>query len=610
MRFPNLGKCSHFALDTETSGLKYPTDRVFGFSISTPFHEDYYWDIRQTPAAVSWLRDSLRSYNGTVVMHNASFDTKMISHDGVDLLQNRLVDTVILAALVDENLATYSLDYLARRFLGEGKHTEIYAELAVMFGGRATKNMQMPNLVRAPPETVAPYAKRDTRITLRLYDFLMDEVHRQDLYDIVAFEHDLMPHLIRMEMHGIRVDVDYAEEAAAKIDVLINRGQKEIDNMFGTEVNVNSSPQVRGLFEPTMGEDGVWRAMDGTPLEKTPKGAPQVDAAALRNMTHDGAAMILEQRSLIKTANTFLRGHVAGSAVDGRVYPSINQSKGETGGVSTGRLSYQAPAMQQIPSRNKRVAGIVKPCFLPDEGHVWVDTDLASFEVRVFAHLANDQSVIDAYKANPELDFHQLVADLTNLVRNATYAGEPNAKQLNLSMIFNQGKGATAEKMGMDWFWDEFTDDQGKVVRYKRAGLAAMQIINKYHRTLPGVQKLANRAAANAKKRGYIFTRYGRHIRFPLKWTTYKASGLLIQATSADINKENIRIISETLNGNGRLLLNVHDSYSMSLPEESWNEIYREVKSSIERPALRVPILLELNGTGTDWWDALSGDDM
>ena len=167
--------------------------------------------------------------------------------------------------------------------------------------------------------------------------------------------------------------------------------------------------------------------------------------------------------------------------------------------------------MQQIPSRNKKVAAIVKPCFLPDEGQVWVDADMASFEVRVFAHLINNEEIINAYRLEPDLDLHQFVAGLTNLVRNATYSGEPNAKQLNLSMIFNSGNGAIANKMGMPWDWASFLprgkkDIPENYITYKKAGIEAERIIAKYHRRIPGVKKLADGCKRKAESRGYIYT--------------------------------------------------------------------------------------------------------
>lgn len=602
MKVPDIHRFPHFALDTETTGLQYKVAKVFGVSISTPDGEDYYWDTRNE-RILQWMRHELTRYKGRIIYANASFDIRMLENSGVGLIDRDTYDVITVASCIDEHLKSYSLDSLAKKYLGTGKDEEMYKELAKLFGGRATRNVQMKNISQAPVEVVSPYAKVDTRRTLQLHDWQQGEIERQGIQRIVDFELGLLPMFVRMEMHGIRIDGDYAETASDGMGPIIDEKQKEINRVFDTEVNVNSSPQVKSLFVPTQDSMGDWYASDGTLLEKTKTGNASLGADALRIMKHPGAQMILEQRSLIKTRDTFLQGHVLGSAVDSRVYPTINQSKAEAGGTGTGRLSIQGPAMQQIPSRNKKVAKLIKPCFLPDEGQVWVDADMASFEVRVFAHLAG---VAQAYADDPEMDFHQYVADLTGLVRNATYNGQPNAKQLNLSMIFNSGKGAIAEAMGMPWKWEQFTSRQGELVRYKKAGLEAERVIEAYHKRLPGVRRLADGCKAKAEKRGHIFTKYGRHLRFPRGWKSYKASGLLIQATAADINKENLQLATNVLDEHdGRLLLNTHDSYSMSMPEDVWESTFKDVKRVIERPVLDVPLILELSGHGRNWWDAI-----
>jgi DNA polymerase I-like protein with 3'-5' exonuclease and polymerase domains len=443
-----------------------------------------------------------------------------------------------------------------------------------------------------------------------LWDWQAKEIDRQGIQDIVNFERRLMPTIIRAETKGIRVDLAYAEEAADKITPLINEMQARINKLAGWEFNTNSPPQTKEYFQPTErnGEFFVGNAMIG----KTPGGNASLGADYLRIIEDPMAAMILEIRSMIKTRDTFLRGHVLSHNYNGRVYPNVNQNKGEDGGTGPGRLSYSGPAMQQIPSRNKKVAALVKPCFLPEEGQKWVDIDEASFEVRVFAHLVNNPTIVQAYRDKPSLDFHQFVADLTNLPRNATYGGEANAKQLNLSMIFNSGNGAIADKMGMPWEWNSFLprgkeDKPENWITYKKAGEEALNVIAKYHHRVPGVQDLADGCKATAERRGHIFTRLGRRLRFPNGYKCYKASGLLIQATAADINKENWMTIEETLQGRGHLMLNTHDSYSMSLPED-WKPIYKEVKAELEKPKLRVPLLVDLNGVGDNWWQALQGE--
>jgi len=605
--FPELRNFDRIAIDSETTGLQYMADKAFGFSVSTPDGKDYYWDLREHPRAIDWFNDQMAIYKGKKIAHNASFDVIMMESAGIMIPLTNIEDTVIRAYCINEQLFSYKLDDLAKKYLNATKETKIYEQLAAIFGGKATANVQMKNISKAPPHITGPYAEKDTRLTLDLYDWQEDEIKSQGIERIVEFERNKIPMFIRNEMGGIRVDLDYAEEAFDKMTPIIDSDQLELNSMFGTEINVNSSPQVKKIFEPKQDKNGDWHASDGTLLGLTPKGNPSLGADALREMKHPGAKLILQLRSNIKTRDTFLKGHVIGSAVNGYVYPTVSQTKGETGGTGTGRLAYGKPAMQQIPNRNKKVAALIKPCFLPDEGHKWVDADMASFEVRVFAHLINNPVIINAYKENPYTDFHQFVADLTNLVRNAEYSGQPNAKQLNLSMIFNSGRGAIADKMGMPWEWDEFKDGKGKIIKYKRPGIEAIKVIDEYHRKIPGIKEFANRAKAVAENRGYVFTYTGRRLRFPRGYKSYKASGLIIQATSADLNKENWEIIDDVLNGTeGRMLLNTHDSYSMSLPVDKWEEYYTEVKNGIEKEdRIRVPLLLDFNGIGNNWWEAL-----
>jgi len=607
---PDLNQYPVIAFDTETTGLRQGLDKAFGVSITIPTLEDFYWDLRAEPRVVEYLNEQLRSFRGVIVGHNINFDYRMSRTAGILLPIDQLDDTVIRAALIDEHLLSYRLDDLSIKYLGERKADEIYGELAAIFGGRATRKVQMPNISRAPINIVAPYAKKDTNLTMRLWQWQELEIKRQNLGQIHQFEKSLIPTFIKTMERGIRIDADYAEEAADKLTPLIAEDQKALDKIAGHEVNVNSTPQIRALFEPKeklIAGTQQWVASDGTPLETTKTGNPSIGADALRIMNHPAAERILSVRSLIKTRDTFIRGHVLGHSIGGRVYPTINQSKGETGGTGTGRLSIQNPAMQQIPSRNKKVAAIVKPCFLPDEGMVWVDGDMSSFEVRVFAHLINNPTINDEYKRAPETDLHQFVGDLANLPRNAEYNGQANAKQLNLSMIFNSGNGAIADEMGMPWEWQSFRASNGKTITYKKAGAEALEVIQRYHNRVPGVKELAQKMQRRAENWGYVMNYKGRKLRFPNGFKSYKASGLLIQSTAADLNKENWKLAEEALGNDGHLILNTHDSYSMCMSED-WQPVWARVKEAIERPRLRVPLVLDLNGAGDNWWQALQGE--
>jgi len=619
MRYQKFSQYPVIALDTETTGLNWPADIMFGFSISTPEWGKYY-DIRKEPKALQWLTEELKSYRGKLIFFRAAFDIKMLISAGVDTIPiDQVDDAAIRACLIDEHRTTvfpwtrsrkdYSLDSLAHDCLGKKKVSEIYQELADQFGGQATRNVQMPNLYRADPQLVGPYAIKDTDLTLELWQWQEQEIERQGIREICEFERKVFPHVLDQEMHGLRIDRNAAEKAMGELTLEIERQKLALNKIVGKDFNVNSTPQIRDYFRPRETATGIWVLEDGTPCKVTPKGNPGIDNDVLHSIEDRSpvAAGIINIRSLIRTCDTFLGKHVLGSAVGDRVFPNINQVASEDGGTKTGRFSYTSPALQQIPNRNKTIAAIVKPCFLPDEGQTWVDCDLNSFEVRVFAHLvgAFNSSLVRQFEEKPDTDFHQWVADLMNVPRNPRPEGGANAKQLNLSMIFNSGKGAIAHKLGLPTSGDSFIDDFGKTINYRRAGPEAERIIETYHNRIQGVRQLATIAKERAEKRGYLRTMYGRHIRFPRKFKSYKASGLLIQSTSADINKENWILISEALNQRGRLMLNTHDSYSLSVEQGREKEVWKDVKSSVERDILRVPLILDLNGHGPNWWAAL-----
>lgn len=590
------------AVDTETTGLG-PLDRAFSASWKVTGQEGKYVDFR-TDDPHEFI-NTVESHNLRLVCHNGSFDYRMLHRAGFPIDINRLDDTVIRATQINEHEFSYRLDDLAKKHLGREKATDIWGEMAAMFGGKPTREAQINRIEYAPRDVVERYAIPDAELAHDLWQWQEEEIKRQGIEEICAFERSVMPAIVEAEMRGIRVDIGAAERAVEDLSRVIEEQSMQLFQLAGKAFNVNSSTDVAKVFRPKQGSDGRWYTPDGSVIPSTPGGKPSFSAEALRDLKDPLAQAIVDIRSMIKTRDTFLSGHVLSNAVNGRVYPNIHQTKGEDGGTSTGRFSYSGPAMQQIPSRNKAVAAIVKPIFLPDEGQVWVDADMHSFEVRVFAHLVDNPVIIKAYAENPRVDFHQLTADLTGLPRNAEFSGQANAKQLNLSMIFNSGNGAIAEKMGMPFTHDSFKKGD-KVFAYKKAGPEAMEVIDRYHAALPGVKKLADRAKKIAENFGYVETYNGRRLRFPRGDRTYKASGLTIQATAADINKMNWLIIRNALQGEGRLILNTHDSYGLSLPED-WQPHWNRVKEAVEGgfPWFKVPIILELSGVGRNWWGAL-----
>jgi DNA polymerase I-like protein with 3'-5' exonuclease and polymerase domains len=607
------------AVDTETTGLRFMVDTAFGVSVSTPDGMDYYWDVRETPEFVPMFNDFLSKFRGKVIFHNAQFDWKMLFALGIEVPLDNIEDVAIRAKLIDNTLGMvfpwgtsggYTLDNLARKYLGSKKDDSLYTQMAEILGGKPTRNIQMKQIERAPVEMVAKYAKKDARLTLDLFDWQEAAIAKHGVRRVCEFERQCIPVLIRASVHGIRVDVDNAEKARDDLDVIIDRDQATLDRLVGFPLNVNSPAQVKNLFDIRQDKFGDYSIKNGDieiPIDTTETGAPSLATDRLLQVGSQLSNLIVELRINKKVRDTYITNFVINQSVGGRVYPTWNQV------LDTGRLSIRDPSMQNMPSRNSRVAKIVKSLFLADEGQKWVDCDLASNEVRVFAHLASkfDNALAKEYAKNPHLDLHQYVSDLTGLPRNKPKAGGANGKQLNLSAIFNQGRGETANLMGLPWEWSSFSEG-GQVIRYKKAGLEANAVIDQYHRRVRGVKALSDAATTVANQRGYLETDEGRRLQFKRGHKTYKASGLLIQATAGDINKRILLFIDKVLkNTDGNLLLNVHDSYALSLPLDdvnSFNEIAREVRNPTTWTPTRVPLILEYTGDGKSWWDAISNN--
>jgi len=611
MEFRNINKFC--AIDIESTGVDWNRDKLFGFSVSDSQGSAYY-DIRETPKSLDWLRDQLKTNINRVVNHNIKFDIHMLRGAGVALDPAICDCTMIRGALINEHLHEYNLDALAKKYLGIRKDSDIYVELAKIFGGMATRNAQVKNFHKAPVELMARYAKQDTNVAMELWKWQEKEITKQGLGQIYNFERRLFPHIVEMERRGIRVDPAAAEIQIEALTKEVDLLRKYLDDIAGFPVNPNPSGSIKKLFEPKKRKDGLWETIDGTVIGTTKKGAPSLAKESLEKMKHPAAAVILKVRKYMKTRDTFIKGHILGHEYQGKVFPTINQTKGDEGGTGTGRLSYVEPALQQIPARDKEIAALVRPIFIPDEGQAWAYGDLDQHEYRVFAHYVNNPKIIEEYRSNPNLDFHTKVADLTGLPRNKPANGGPNAKQLNLGMVFNMGSGAMADAVGLPWTEDKFTTKFGETIVFKKAGPEALAMVESYHKMVPGIREMARKAQNVAERRGYIRTILGRHIRFPKGYGARKASGLIYQGSSADLNKLNIALTCEYLASEypaARLLLNIHDEYSLSLPDNAESiKHLKEIRRLIEdkKDLLKVPIRIDFGKPSKNWWEATKAE--
>ena len=607
MDLPNLSGVKRLALDYETTGLKFWRQdfSVFGVGVSVG-DQSWYWDLRQHPGVSQWLRDILPGK--MVIAHNAQYEAQCTRTFGIDIRSIQWHCTMVTECLIYEHYLTYDLENTAKRRGIDTDKSGALDRIAEALGVRS-HDEALARLADAPEALVSYYGSGDARDAWNVAHCQFPDITAQGLEEVYKLEHDLLPVLADMTWSGVRVDLEAAHAAIPALDIKADILQKEANEIAGAKFNVNSTPQIRAIFNPQPINKFQYRLVDGTIVGQTKGGkGPSIDQVVLRDMHHPLAAKILALRKTIKLRDTFLRGHVIASADEnGYVHTNFNQTRNDSdAGTVTGRLSSTDPALQQITKRDKENAAILRAMFLPDPGQEWLCDDYSQVDFRCGAHLINDPNIIRAYQENPALDYHQIVSDMTGIPRNAPYAGAPYAKQMNLGMQFGAGPGKVCFMMKMPY---EVTEKRGKIVYLP--GPEGKAVFELYHTKLPGVKGFSKHAENIAKETHFVRTAIGRRLRFPRGHGAHKAAGLLYQAYAADLHKFGLvrtdaLIRSENLPA--RLMLSVHDEMGISAPpDESLknriNNVYCDFNSDTAPIKMRVPITAS-GKFGKNWWEA------
>lgn len=615
---PRLDSISTIALDYETTSLKYyrPDFQVFGAAIATADMQ-WYFDIRRTPGLAQWLRDTLPGKN--VIAHSAQFEYQCTRTFNIDPRSIKWYCTMIAECLIYEHDLEYGLEAVARR-RGIVSTKSLWLDRIQAAMGLPSRDAVMAALSTAPPDMVEAYGSGDARMAFDVWVSQMPEIIDQNLERVLQLEMDLLPVLADMSWGGVRVDLEAAHAAIPLLDAkeaTIAMRIKEITGCKDPAVFVNSPKQVREFFKPEPVNKYQWRVIDGTLVGPTKSGkGPSLGQEAMRQIRHPLAKEILDLRKTIKLRDTFIRGHVIGSADDsGYVHTQFNQTRNDDdAGTVTGRLSSTDPALQQITKRDQENASILRSMFLPDEGELWFCADYSQVDFRCGAHLQNSKDIIDAYWRNPKLDYHQVVSDMTGIPRNPKYAGAPNTKQINLGLSFGAGPGKLAFMMGMPY---ELKERKGRMAYYP--GPEATAVFNLYHSKLPGVKEFMKYAENVAKTRGFVRTLTGRRLRFFSTGGEHKAAGLLYQAYAADLHKQGLintdKFLQDTRKGGskaaGRLLVSVHDEIGVSMDRDGELGMaivkeYTDFNSPTSKIKMRVPIMAS-GDFGVNWYEASKG---
>jgi DNA polymerase-1 len=295
-----------------------------------------------------------------------------------------------------------------------------------------------------------------------------------------------------------------------------------------------------------------------------------------------------------------VQGFFIDLAVDGRVYPQVNPLPTDEAGTVSGRISVEKPNVNQLSARDKEMAKEVRGLCLPEEGAKWVSLDINQQEPRIAVHWAflaevpGAARVVEMYRNKPDIDFHQMVADLCEAAGSPI--GRPRAKILNLAIIYGKGEAATCHELGFDTEW--ITTRNGK---REVAGPEGRAFLAAYHKAVPFVNGLKEACKRAVKKKGYIRTLLGRRCRFgDDKSPLHTAVNRLVQGSAADqMKKAQVDMFEQHQEVPH---CQVYDEVDISEFDPAQTERVRQC--ILDATPLQVPIIVDV-ARGNNWGEAL-----
>lgn len=635
--FPDLSQYDRFAIDTETRGDRLFDRRPVGCSIWTPDGKGVYLRWGHDPDRIyhptggnnctaeefrAWARVEFMRPNQKKVFFQAPYDIMMFVFEGVldypDLMPN-FVDAGTSAALLDENEPSYSLDRLAEKHLGRRKADEELNEwCAAQFGGKPWRSEQAKNYWRAPGHLVEEYAIGDAELTLALDDRNMPLIKAQNLEAVWRLETAVIPIAINMALTGVRIDRSKAQEVNDNLRAelaTVKQRWMEICEEAGHPMppvedwvlpsTQQSAPVFRALGVPAVGTTERRANAKGEMTGGNDSVTKELLEAAAE--THEAARVLLHLRELEKLSGTFVQSYILGQAdTDERVHAEfhplpVEYKPGKKYGTISGRF---ASWLHNVPGdRNPKAGRLIRSLFVPwTPNHVWVKADYSQIEYRFLGHYAGG-SIANAYQADPDVDFHQMLQDLIanpNLNRSMV-------KRVNFAKVYGAGVNKAAATAGIT------------VQAWK-------DILAIYDKQAPEISQIYKAADKRANQRGYIITWGGRRIRYKtaaearkMGWTvrpyelhvgTFRALNNLLQGSAADlIKKAMVRIA-----GPGGIVdwkttfmhLTVHDELDFSVPRDRVEAFKEDLRKAMEDwteadgPKLHVPIKADIKH-GESW---------
>jgi DNA polymerase I len=582
-----LEKAELYAVDTETTSLDVMSAEIVGVSFTDRAGEGAYLPLAHEypdappqlnrEATLRKLKPLLEDPRPRKVGQNLKYDLGVLANHGI-ALNGIAHDTMLESYILDSTASRHDMDSLALKYLGH--KTIKYEEVAGKGKGQI-------NFREVPVEQAAQYAAEDADITLRLHQHMWPRLNETPalvkLYQEI--ELPLVPVLARIERHGVKIDAGMLRRQSTELAKRMLELERQAHELAGQTFNLASPMQIQEI---------LFGKLQLPVLKKTPKGQPSTAEEVLTELALDYPLprVLLEHRGIAKLKSTYAdKLPEMIHPRTGRVHTSYHQAV-----AATGRLSSSDPNLQNIPVRTEEGRRI-RQAFVPEPGYKMVSADYSQIELRIMAHLSQDDGLLKAFAAGS--DIHRATAAEVFGVAPELVSDDlrRSAKAINFGLIY-----------GMSAF--------GLAQQLKIERSAAQQYIDLYFARYPGVKAFMDRTRAQAHEQGYVETVFGRRLYLPeinasnqarRQYAERTAINAPMQGTAADLIKLAMLAVDRWIRESALpmvMIMQVHDELVFEVRADSLEQAKAGIRAHMTGVAqLAVPLLVDV-GVGDNWDEA------
>ncbi|MFP4025846.1 MAG: DNA polymerase I [Thiohalospira sp.] len=578
-----LNPLKEFCFDTETTDINPHNAEIVGVSVSWEIHKAYYIHLPEKKEEAQKVLDEFKPLfeNQKIrkIGQNIKYDILVLKNYGIKV-RGEIFDSMIAHYLLQPELR-HNLNYLSEQYLGYKP-----VEIETLIGKKGANQGSMRNV---PLDKLKDYAAEDADLTLQLKELFVKELEKTGLsYLAEIIEMPLIPILAEMESVGVKINTNALNDYAKELNKELIKIEEKIIDQAGISFNISSPKQLGEILFNKLKLDP--NAKKTKSKQYSTSEETLVKIADKHPIVND----VLEFRSLKKLLSTYIEAlpKIINNKT-GKIHTSFNQAI-----AATGRLSSNNPNLQNIPIREERGREIRKAFIPQDNEHILLAADYSQIELRLMAHMSQDENMITAFKNNT--DIHTTTAAKifhVETLSEVTKEQRRKAKTANFGIIY-----------GISAF--------GLSQRLNISRTEAKQLIDEYFNSFPKVKEYMDKSIADARDKGYVETLMGRK-RF-LKdinsrnatvrgFAERNAINAPIQGSAADIIKlAMVDVFNELEKQNlkTKMILQVHDELIFDVYKPELEKIKEIVKNKMEDAVkLSIPLTVDL-GTGENWLEA------